>query len=77
MFQKTVRFLTMAVMAMVLTQPALAMGGAYDYSFESIEGDAIKLGDHTGKVLLVVNTATQCGNTHQFGTLFRPGTTRR
>ncbi len=77
MFPKTVRFLIMAIMAMVLAQPALAAGSAYDYAFESIDGDAIKLGDHSGKVLLVVNTATQCGNTHQFGTLQKAWETYR
>jgi len=42
---------------------------AYDFSFPSINGDALKLSDYRGKVLLVVNTASQCGFTNQYDDL--------
>ena len=74
-----IRFFMAALTALALIQPtaASAAESAYDFSFENIDGGALNLGDHTGKVLLVVNTATQCGNTHQFGTLQKAWSTYR
>lgn len=39
----------------------------YKYSFPSLSGgDEVKLADHKGKVLLIVNTASKCGFTGQY-----------
>ena len=38
----------------------------YDYSAASISGTEIALGDFRGRVLLIVNTASQCGFTPQY-----------
>ena len=38
----------------------------YDIQVETITGDTITMGQYRGKVLLIVNTASQCGFTGQY-----------
>jgi len=42
------------------------MTTVYDFSARTIDGKSRKLSDYKGKVLLVVNTASQCGFTPQY-----------
>lgn len=42
---------------------------AHDFAFTSIEGEPLPLSRFKGKVVLVVNTASRCGFTHQYGDL--------
>src|SRR5262245_21608183 len=42
---------------------------AYAFSFKSLEGGAIRLADYTGKPILIVNVASQCGYTPQYAGL--------
>jgi len=41
-------------------------GSIYDYQNATIKGEDKKLSDYTGKVMLVVNTASKCGLTPQY-----------
>jgi glutathione peroxidase len=38
----------------------------YDYEAKTLDGKPTRLADHQGKVLLIVNTASECGFTPQF-----------
>jgi len=39
---------------------------AYQFDFKTLEGDSLSLQDFKGKVVFVVNTASQCGFTPQY-----------
>ena len=62
----------MAILAFVAASPADAGESnltAHDFTFTSIEGNALPLSEFRGKVVLIVNTASQCGFTHQYADL--------
>ena len=39
---------------------------AYDFEFNSLDGDPIKLSQYEGKIIVVVNVASRCGYTTQY-----------
>ena len=64
--------LLMAFAAFLVAAPVAASQGeksAYDFAFTSIDGDPLPLSTFEGKVVLVVNTASRCGFTHQYADL--------
>jgi glutathione peroxidase len=42
---------------------------AYDFEFNDIEGNIIKLSDYKNKIIVVVNVASRCGFTNQYNGL--------
>lgn len=42
------------------------MSSVYDFTARDIDGNERSLSDYRGKVLLIVNTASQCGFTYQY-----------
>lgn len=46
-----------------------APGAFYSFKVESIDGGKINFADYKGKKILIVNTASQCGNTPQYADL--------
>ncbi len=47
-------------------EPAKKPASVLDFKVQDIDGKEVNLKDYQGKVLLIVNTASQCGNTPQY-----------
>ena len=45
------------------------MASVYDFEVKRLNGESVKLSEYRGKVLLIVNTASECGFTPQYGGL--------
>src|SRR4051812_23949563 len=57
-------------LVMTITHAAPAAGpGIYQFAVTNIDGKSVKLGHYRGKVMLIVNTASLCGNTPQYASL--------
>ena len=54
------------VLMSFITLGVYAQNSLYDYTVKDLEGEDVSMKDYSGKVLLIVNTATKCGFTPQF-----------
>jgi glutathione peroxidase len=54
---------------LVMATSLLAASGIYSFTLNSIDGKPAPLADYKGKVVLVVNVASQCGYTPQYSAL--------
>jgi glutathione peroxidase len=64
-----------AAMVLGLAEPAAveagSSSGAHAFAFTSIEGEPLPMSGFAGRPVLVVNTASRCGFTHQYAALQR------
>jgi glutathione peroxidase len=61
--------LPIGVLLIMATSLFAAGGGLYSYTLNSIDGKPAPLADYKGKVVLIVNVASQCGYTPQYSAL--------
>ena len=62
-------FITLLTLMFFFSSSNSSEGSFYDFNIKSITGEDIKLSDYKDKVVLLVNTASQCGFTPQYSGL--------
>jgi glutathione peroxidase len=53
----------------LLATIAMANTGLYDFTYPNIDGKSVKLEEYKGKIVIVVNVASKCGQTKQYAAL--------
>jgi len=69
MLSRRVLIAAPALAASALPARSQSSSTAYAFSFEGLDGGTVRLADHAGRVILVVNTASSCGFTPQYADL--------
>jgi glutathione peroxidase len=65
----SVRAYLVCAALLVMSGSLFAASGIYTFTLNSIDGKPAPLADYQGKVILVVNVASQCGYTPQYSAL--------
>jgi glutathione peroxidase len=65
----TVRAYLVCGALLIMAGSLFAASGIYNFTLNSIDGKPAPLADYKGKVILVVNVASQCGYTPQYSAL--------
>src|ERR1700684_194174 len=68
-FLFTIRGYLFSGALLVMAGSLFAASGIYNFTLNSIDGKPAPLADYQGKVVLVVNVASQCGYTPQYSAL--------
>jgi len=58
------KYLIILAISLFMTNPSPKT--VHDFNMQNIEGDEVSLSDYSGKVVLIVNTASKCGYTPQY-----------
>jgi glutathione peroxidase len=68
---KMKNLVVLLISALVVSVPVMAQAHKtlYDFTVKDIDGNVFKLSSLKGKKVLIVNTASQCGNTPQYADL--------
>src|SRR5580698_7892668 len=68
-FLFTIRAYLLTGALLIMAGSLLAASGIYTFTLNSIDGQPAPLANYKGKVVLVVNVASQCGYTPQYSAL--------
>ncbi len=64
--KKIIMIISLMVVIVTFQAEEQDMNSIYDFEMINIQGDTLKLSEYTGKVILIVNTASKCGFTYQY-----------
>ena len=69
MFNKYTNFIYILLMLISTSPQANTINNIFQYKFIDIDGNELNLNNFLGKPILLVNTASKCGFTPQYGDL--------
>ena len=69
MFNLFNKFIYILLLIITTNESVMAGNNIYQYSFVDIDGNTLNLHEFEGKPIMLVNTASKCGFTPQYGDL--------